>query len=195
MSQKCQLCHRIRKQQHILNQLTHLMAQGIYQSGGVPTRPRSSLSCFETNSSIQVSVRPPIFTLINVQVTLVFSISKLKTKFRDSQEIIGDPQSGWEQQFENTWYIANILNNLINSIINNCISWFCGCLSSYIIKIAHVDRLFCKTFKFFDALLICSSYSPDRGEAGEGPLGDGVLRMDRCMVDMSCTPEGRRPDI
>ena len=42
----------------ILNQLTHLMAQGIYRSGGVPTRPRSSLSCFETTPSIQVPTLP-----------------------------------------------------------------------------------------------------------------------------------------
>ena len=40
----------------ILNQLTHLRAQGIYRSGGVLTRPWSSLSCFETTPSIQVSI-------------------------------------------------------------------------------------------------------------------------------------------
>ena len=39
------------------DQLTHLRAQGIYQSGGVesPTRPWSRLSCFEATPSIQVS--------------------------------------------------------------------------------------------------------------------------------------------
>ena len=39
----------------ILDQLTHLRAQGIYYSGGVPTRPWSSLSCLEATPSIQVS--------------------------------------------------------------------------------------------------------------------------------------------
>ena len=40
----------------ILDQLTHLRAQGIYVNGGVPSRPRSSLSCLETTPSIQVQV-------------------------------------------------------------------------------------------------------------------------------------------
>ena len=38
----------------ILDQLTHLRAQGICQGDGVPDWPRSSLSCFETTPSIQV---------------------------------------------------------------------------------------------------------------------------------------------
>ena len=38
----------------ILDQLTHLRAQEIYWSGGVPDRPWSSLSSFETTPSIQV---------------------------------------------------------------------------------------------------------------------------------------------
>ena len=41
----------------ILDQLTHLRAQGIYHSGGVPdsAMEQSSLSCFEATPSIQVS--------------------------------------------------------------------------------------------------------------------------------------------
>ena len=38
----------------MLDQLTYLRAQGIYECG-VVTRPQSSLSCFETTPSIQVS--------------------------------------------------------------------------------------------------------------------------------------------
>ena len=38
----------------ILDQLTHLRAQGIYRSVESPIRPWSSLSCFETTPSIQV---------------------------------------------------------------------------------------------------------------------------------------------
>ena len=39
----------------ILDQLTHLRAQGIYRSGGVPDSAMERLSCFETIPSIQVS--------------------------------------------------------------------------------------------------------------------------------------------
>ena len=39
----------------ILDKLTHLTAHGIYQSGGVPDSPWSSLSCFEATPRIQVS--------------------------------------------------------------------------------------------------------------------------------------------
>ena len=41
----------------ILDQLTHLRAQGIYRSGGVPASAmEQSYSCFETTPSIQVSI-------------------------------------------------------------------------------------------------------------------------------------------
>ena len=39
----------------ILDQLTHLRAQGIYHAKWWSSRQRSSLSCFETTLSIQVS--------------------------------------------------------------------------------------------------------------------------------------------
>ena len=39
----------------ILDQLTHLRAQGIYHNGGVPTLPWSSLSCFKATPSIQAT--------------------------------------------------------------------------------------------------------------------------------------------
>ena len=39
----------------ILEQLTHLRAQGIYQSGGVPDSPTENLSWFETTLSIHVA--------------------------------------------------------------------------------------------------------------------------------------------
>ena len=41
----------------ILDQLIHQRAQGIYRSGVVPTRPSSSLSCFETTPSIRESIQ------------------------------------------------------------------------------------------------------------------------------------------
>ena len=40
----------------ILDQLTHLRAQGIYHNGGVPDSVMESLSCFEATPSIHVCV-------------------------------------------------------------------------------------------------------------------------------------------
>ena len=39
----------------ILDQLTHLLAQGIFQSGGVPDSAMEQYCCFETTPSIQAS--------------------------------------------------------------------------------------------------------------------------------------------
>ena len=41
----------------ILDQLTHLRAQGIYQSSGVPDSAMEQFSCFETTPSFQVSIK------------------------------------------------------------------------------------------------------------------------------------------